>query len=301
MITRPTVLIFGAGASAPFGFPLGTGLRQTILTNLRQNSEHVDWLVQAGYALDDIRRFREAFLYSGKESVDAFLEHRTDCIDVGKAAIAQALIPCELMESLFGDQDGNLYSYLFRRLNAPLDKFANNKLAIVTYNYDRSFEQYLFTALKNSFRLDDKQAAALTNAIPVVHLHGHLGSLPWQQEGGREYVGGYEPIEIRNASRTIKIIHEAVEADPEFQEARELMDRAELLVFLGFGYDETNVTRLKINFQRDQSPRQIYGSYLGFTVAEINAINAHLFQGRLVFGMETHDALTFMRESITLS
>ena len=300
MISTPTVLVLGAGASAPFGFPVGNGLRQRILRDLRDDQGGaVEWLRNAGYDLSDIRRFRGALLYSGKESVDAFLEHRTDCIEVGKAAIAQALIPCEQIGALFNEHT-NLYSYLFRRLNAPLDKFGNNRLSIVTYNYDRSFEHYLFMALKNSFRLDDKRAAELVNAIPVVHVHGHLGDLPWQKAGGRDYTGECQPDDIRNASRTIKIIHEAVEGDPEFRKAHELIEGAELLVFLGFGYDATNVGRLKINFGRE-SRCQIFGTYFGFTQVEITAISSHLFQGRLTFGQNAHDALQFLREMITLS
>ena len=300
MITTPTVLVLGAGASAPFGFPAGIDLRKKILHDLRgKNGGGVEWLQRAGYALDDICRFHDAFLYSGKESVDAFLEHRPDCIEVGKTAIAQALIPCEQVGALFNEH-GNLYSYLFRHLNTPLDKFADNKLSIVTFNYDRSFEHYLFTALKNSFRLDHKHAAELLNSIPVVHLHGHLGLLPWQGEGGRDYVSECQPHDIRNAGRTIKIIHEAAEGDPEFENARELIKGAEKLIFLGFGYDATNVKRLKINFGRE--PRlQIFGSCLGLTLVEITAISSFLFQGQLQPGKNGHDALTFLREMIALS
>jgi len=35
MIKRPTVLILGAGASNPYGFPTGLGLSQSIIGNLR--------------------------------------------------------------------------------------------------------------------------------------------------------------------------------------------------------------------------------------------------------------------------
>lgn len=298
MITRPTVLIFGAGVSASFGFPLGIGLRKKILGILSHSTNPVN---QAGYSAADISRFRNAFYLSGQESVDAFLEHRTDCIEVGKAAIAAALIPFEKIDSLFNNPP-NLYSYLFRHLNAPLEKFADNQLSIVTYNYDRSFEQYIFTALKSSFDLSNQDAAKLANAIPVVHLHGHLGLLPWQGKGGQEYGTNEESIHLGNASSTIKIIHEAVDTDPEFQKARELIEEAKTVVFLGFGYAATNVDRLKIDFKKlEQQGTDLYGSCLGFTKAEIQGINGKLFQRQLHWENPAWDALRFMRETITLS
>ena len=100
MITIPTVLVLGAGASAPFRFPLGSQLRQNILGT-------VGALAQVGYSAADISRFCDAFLFSGKESVDAFLEHRTEFIEVGKAAIAQVLIPCESLPVMFRESNNN--------------------------------------------------------------------------------------------------------------------------------------------------------------------------------------------------
>jgi len=35
VIKKPTVLILGAGASSPYGFPTGLGLSQSIIANLR--------------------------------------------------------------------------------------------------------------------------------------------------------------------------------------------------------------------------------------------------------------------------
>ncbi len=44
----------------------------------------------------------------------------------------------------------------------------------------------------------------------------------------------------------IKIIHEGIENDPEFTEALELLMAAENIYFLGFGFNETNLKRLRI-------------------------------------------------------
>src|SRR5258706_11214230 len=121
MITIPTVLIFGAGVSLPFGFPSGVELCNRVIANTRQGNK----LLQS-YDWDshDIKSFGDALFYSGRNSVDAFLEHAPKRFTpVGKAAIAQALIPCEQLDKLF-ERENNLYSYLFDQLSTTAKEFA---------------------------------------------------------------------------------------------------------------------------------------------------------------------------------
>jgi hypothetical protein len=79
---------------------------------------------------------------SGRDSVDAFLEHNPNFLDVGKPSIAATLIPHEDPDAI---QDGDWYRNLFNAMNAPFAEFENNKLAVITYNYDRSLEFYPWT------------------------------------------------------------------------------------------------------------------------------------------------------------
>jgi len=109
-------------------------------------------LQAAGFRSGDIEDFRNSLERSGRSSVDAFLEHRTEFLEVGKAAIAALLLPCEKEESLFDlNRDSRWYEYLFQKLNAGFEDFANNRIAFITFNYDRSLEFYLFTALKHAY------------------------------------------------------------------------------------------------------------------------------------------------------
>src|SRR5687767_1945488 len=88
VIQRRTVLILGAGASMPYGFPSGRDLRDKIIAGLRKDTAQLFQLLgAAGYDLQVIRNFRDALLKSGRPSVDVFLEHRSEFISVGKVAI----------------------------------------------------------------------------------------------------------------------------------------------------------------------------------------------------------------------
>lgn len=305
MITIPTVLVFGAGVSCSFGYPSGIELRNNIINNLDLNSGCYNEIREFGFDDVDITAFRSAFRDSGKESVDAFLEHRVDFLEIGKAAIAQELLKWESAGILSINKQGeNLYFYLFKHLNASPEEFSQNKLAIVTFNYDRSFEQFLFSALKNSYGLTDERTAEMLKHLPVIHVHGHLGLFPWQGVGGRKYGGadaGFQVESLRRASKGIKIIHEkfdTAEEDPEFRRAHDYIRQAQRLIFLGFGYDKTNLRRLRV--PTESTVTQIFGSCLGLTEQEQSDLNVASFHSRAILGRTHFDALNFLRNYLSL-
>ena len=247
MIKTPTVFILGAGASAPFEYPSGYDLMKTICTRLgNPNDERFKQMACLGHQEKDISTFRNALFYSGKSSVDAFLEHRTVFISIGKSAIAQTLIPFEKVNVLF--DRGDWYQYFYDKLNTSFEEFGQNNISIITFNYDRSFDHYLFTALQNSYGKSDKECADKLKDIPIIHLYGQLSLLPWQADFQtkhlqRPYDADVSLDDIDRAAQSIKIIHETVDykQDTDFQKAYGLLKEAEYIYFLGFGYDETNI------------------------------------------------------------
>jgi len=251
MITMPTVLVLGAGASAPFGFPCGGGLRSQIYQIFAQKqSPEVQQMLLADFTFEKISQFRHALSRSGS-MVDEFLEYRTDFMDVGKASIASVLLQDEGEASLFNvNVPNNWYELLFRclTLESSFESFGKNKLSIITFNYDRSIEQYLFITLKNRYNRTEQECAKKLEEIPIIHVHGTLGRLPWQQFWGPivNYGGDINFQKIRDASKTIKVIHEDISDDPEFNQAYELMTAATRIYFLGFGYHPINLKRLRI-------------------------------------------------------
>jgi len=119
MIEKPTVLILGAGASMPYGFPSGEGLMQEILEEIRPNSgkELFRVLLRFGYEAGDIDDFYYSLSRSQKFSVDEFLEHRTDFMEMGKMAITLTLPTYEKRDELFEQKsDKDWYRYLWVKL-----------------------------------------------------------------------------------------------------------------------------------------------------------------------------------------
>lgn len=253
MIKRKTVLILGAGSSRSYGFPLGIELSKKIL--LASNITNLQELENLKLSLPQLQKFKEDFKTSGVSSIDEFLSTRINYIDIGKKLIAKVLLPLEATYNLFDNFDNriedNWYKYLLNCMLPPtLDQFHQNNISFVTFNYDRSLENFLFISLKSRFGASDKEVAEQLNMIKFIHPHGQLGFLPWQNTGSNEpiieYDGEETPYKIVHSSKCIKIIHEANEESQEFSFASNLLSEADEIFFLGFGYHKDNLRRLRL-------------------------------------------------------
>ena len=236
--------MLGAGASQTYGLPLGYELMKEILDGISSEDNALfRRLRDLGNDTSDINSFHENLLYSDQPSVDAFLEHWDKFVDMGKQAIATCLIPKE-SESQFPHRSiqkgDSWYQYLMGKLSVSSpDEFTKNKLAIVTFNYDRSIEHYLFTTLKHRYDLQDKECADLVSKIPIIHVHGSLGNLPWQGYPSRPYGPrssrphgtDISDAEIKSASLQIKVVSEADKRSREFKKAFQVMGSAKKYSF----------------------------------------------------------------------
>jgi len=259
MITEPTALILGAGASMPYGFPSGLDLMRKILNEIRpgQSTELSQKLTDIfGIEQDDIDYLYESLSRSGKLSVDAFLEHQRGFLKIGQLAITLTLVQYEIEDRLFAPKMAgkSWYEYLWNKLDAPFEDFDKNKLSIITFNYDRSLEQYLITAMKNLYDKSEKQCAERLSKIPIIHVHGKLGNLVWQGEISRPYKPRcYRKVE--DISNQIIVIPEKEGTSSEFEEAIKLMLAAQHVYFLGFGYHPKNLERLRVAERLGAVPR----------------------------------------------
>ncbi len=236
-----------------YGLPSGLELFQMVVRNLTPSSfnERLSFLESCKIQSPHVEAFWDALRNSGCSSVDMFLEHRSDFREAGKLAMAFEIAKLENNNQLFNiDKKGNSwYEYLFKKLFAPFDEIGNNQISVITFNYDRSLEHFLFTSVKNTFGRTDSVCAKLINKIPIIHVHGKLGSLPWQEgKAFRAYDSSKLDYDnIRKASEEIIIVSEGQDASSEFDRARQELSKALKIYFLGFGYNDTNLNRLKIN------------------------------------------------------
>lgn len=276
MITTPTVLIVGAGGSVPYGYPVGSELRKQIIEHATNLKYYVAQKIlgecssatesrSTREAEAQIKEFSDTFRQSRMYSIDAFLERNPRFLDIGKAAIAERLLKCQNVNNF--NQDDDWYRYLFNRVSTPkYEELKNNRLKILTFNYDVSLEKYLRIAIKNTYSesniSDDNARQIQEECFPVVHLYGSLLD-------DEDYEHEFNLNRLHACVQNIKIISES-ERDietPEFQKAHQWISEAEKIVFARFGFDETNVERLQINEKFKGT--EIFSSAYGFTDAVI--------------------------------
>ncbi|MGB7292163.1 MAG: hypothetical protein WBD99_08325 [Thermodesulfobacteriota bacterium] len=303
MITKKTVLVLGAGASRHLGFPTGTELKDQILNydadKIKQSvhSDPVWGYVLSKFSYETYSKFFNGLKKSGRQAVDAFLEHRDELIDLGKALIARILISCEREEVLF-ETKNNWYQYFYNKLNAKFEDFSNNNVSVITFNYDRSLEQYLLTAIQNDYGKTEQEAADVVKSIPIIHLHGNLGDLPSLAErNARQYTQNCTPEILQLCIDSIKIIHQRIEADPQFLQADRQLSEAEIVCFLGFGYDKINLDRLKVNRIFKGDPK-IFCSSFGLSDSERMYISNYIKGNTIIdYGYnEGNDVISFLRK-----
>ncbi len=200
-------------------------------------------------------------------SIDKYLNINKKLYTDGVHAIATAFHFFELdsIEKLpFNNPNvqGDWYTYLYRQMIQGLEtpkellRVNENKVSFITFNYDRSLEHFLFTALhgllKNAEIPKEKLSDKLIK-IPIVHVYGKIGYLPWEKhftssEDCVPYAADQIPpgnIAVKTHGH-IKLIYDERKGSPELEKAKELISNADRIFFLGFGYDEMNISILDL-------------------------------------------------------
>jgi len=308
MIVKPTVFVLGAGASQPYGFPSGAKLvdrvcRELIgyegekITRAAGGEKLGARLRGLGHQVDEIVWFATELGMARRYSIDRFLEMRREFLNVGKAAIADVLLDAEhdyrYVDPVEHDParpeplsatDRDWYRYLFDQLIRKDPNYFEQQarlLSIVTFNFDRSFEHSLESALATNYGKSGSELESLVRRLKIVHVHGSLGRTDF---GGTDDRLG----DLRQAGAEIKIIHE--EANTE--EAKALLCEARQICFLGFGYDDENLQKLDVR-ESLKGKREVHGTFFGKQNAEIQAA-LRLFPERRITPFPG-DALAFLR------
>lgn len=277
MINKTTVFILGAGASVPFHYPTGFELQEKIKQLLRNVPTRDNVIVnenfpyqpalwnELGFSRERLRMFFDDFSHSATYSIDKFLERRPDHMDLGKLLIAHVLKREEQAHLLhMGLKEDNWYAELANRLDLTADNIGDFRLSFVTFNYDRSLEYFLYYLLKNR-TTDIKKAHEAFKKMEIVHVYGGFGNFPWEG-GGIPYDYNVTPEILKRFANGIKIMSDERETD-ELKSAKRLVEKADYIYFIGFGYDEDNLKRLTITF-KPSIIANVKGTALGLSFSD---------------------------------
>lgn len=313
MFKSQTVFIVGAGASYELGFPLGATLKDDIAKMVDIRFEYGSQLAGGDHSIQEALHssYRRAGLdpntaYKAgramKErlplaiSIDNYLEaHSTDehANAVGKLGIAKAILEAESKTKLTGRQSrgpsrvdfsdttlqASWLTRIFRSLTEGVKREDTDEIfenvRFITFNYDRSLEEFLWRALQTYYGMSDTKAAELIGTHVVHHAYGSVGRLPWQTGDGAaaNYGEDAEPGLLLELSRAILTFSEQVDR-AHHSTMIDQLGRAKTVVFLGFGFLEQNMQLLEL--EGFHSVDRVYATALGFSRSDCDVITARI-------------------------
>ncbi len=244
MIAKRTTLILGAGASAPYGFPLGIGLRDALLDG---TNSILPQLIRLGIPPPDWHSAHRALEESQFDTVDEFLsrylkQHGT----IMKIAVAFWVNHAESRESLINQRRADhWYKVLVRDVLRDDPNLGDGKLSVVTFNYDNSLEMYLFLVLQARFGMSEAEARASIGKLQVVHVYGHLGPIQGLHGAGRPYGSFESENHLSGAAEGIATCFEPGSTGAVDHAKRQIRE-SDVVAFLGFGYSRENMGRLDL-------------------------------------------------------
>jgi hypothetical protein len=293
LLTDPgsTLFFLGAGASRSYNFPTGIGLIESICQFLYK--EHAVSKLCNAFGVDNskMQNLVESFtndLHSAS-SIDDLLGRNSSYVDIGKFCIVESITQYEQKES-FGfiknlpgsiKYNSTWYTMLWNQMYGEaftIQDLLKNKISFVTFNYDRSLEAFLIKSAMSLFGKDQEAAANVIREIPIYHVYGKLGKLPWQ--AGNEIEIEYNPIQLNSlekivaASKCIKTYTESLNNTELSGNIFQKIKDSKNIYFIGCGYHSQNFKVLdpneifKGNIQ-DISQKHIGGTVMGLGEAQV--------------------------------
>lgn len=226
-----SLLFLGAGTSMPLGFPSGSKLKELIFSKIgNENYRKLRRIEELGYTQEDLNYLMEIGRWGRFGTIDELLGVKDQFSTLGRYLITEILKPFENREGVLGSNDW--YWSLFQKLKPYLDKPIKDSLAIISLNYDRTFE--LFFSEIPKFHLKESEVANAINnltSIEIIHPHGMMGKFP-----GEPFKDDNDFNVYRRISEGIKIVHDDFSESDEVKRCYELIAECGRIYFMGFGY-----------------------------------------------------------------
>lgn len=280
---KRTVYVLGAGASAEFGLPVGSGLRTMIVDLLKRDLPNLERLEESdspfAMACKSMDARRDDLLTAGEiiragihftNSIDDFLlanANRPVVLQVGRLAIAAAMLAAENQSGnhialdggsvdarakalgLLDTWIGTLFRYLRGLRQASEAKGVFENISFIVFNYDRCLEQFLYWSFRDAFYLGHEEVLEILKDIKIVHVYGSLGDLPvFNSENGVSYAE--QRVDLVPIAARLRTYSEGAATEDIEHEIAEIMDAAEQVVFLGYAFHQQGLDLLYPNGPR---------------------------------------------------
>lgn len=271
LIRTPTTFVIGAGASRPYGLPLGADLLEQA-RSLHLNDDLFRLLISLPMEPGGVLRFIEDIKETPTRSIDDYLakrQHDSDFMKIGRAVIAGLMgraIASQKAPKPNEDWLGQIIEWMSTGANtrSAFEK-GNSSVRFVTFNFDSNIENRLVRDVHWLYRSLD--ARPITDVVETIHVHGQLPDAPplTGDALGRTPLGDLrQSIEwLTRAVGTINVVIDPIR-DEVAAKARRALIEARIVCFLGFGYSDDNLGKLGIPGPTPiDGKRHVFGSALG--------------------------------------
>jgi len=315
MIEKSTLFILGAGSSNPYGYPTATQLRTFIVNDFI--TEYINKFHggnMEALSLDPALKIKSEliieFAKSNTKSIDLFLARNKRYYEGGRGIISFSIAFHELKsksrEQLSEEErKHDWYFELFDRLTGDisdpnnLESINENKIKFLTFNYDRSLDQFLFESLFYSFSSRRDIIRDLVLNFDINHVYGKLAMLDWENAAFKfKYKDENLLAYSDELAGNINIVYD--NTDNNLNAENEFYQEFESIFFLGFGYAKENFEAIGLKNVLGKNHR-VYGTALNYTDSERVMISAQI--RRLNPGLLDHhihienlDSLGLIRE-----
>lgn len=284
-----TTFILGAGSNCSMKFPLGNQLYNQAINEILIDSGSalrriLQVLKDEEFIEEDFVEFAKQLKKSDRKSIDEFTYHHPEFEQIAKIILMYFISIRENDFDLFNQEEPHWYRYIWDIINTiDFEDFPAKDIGFITFNYDRSLEQYLYTVIYytygSRYNLDSKRIRnQICNKIPIHHVYGKIDNLKFANENN--YLDYEEVNSINNkdqgifktADKLIKIYRDRINnikliytdrnnIDSNIDQIKDLIIDSSQLIFIGFAFNELNMEILgfKKGIPHSKYPSQIYG------------------------------------------
>lgn len=166
MVTE-TVLVFGAGVSMSYGYPSGPQLVAKIEERLKQETD------------EESQKFFKKLQGIGPNSIDQFIKENPIFSGYAKQLISEIILANESLSGVINqDKEDNFYRHFVNKVHPDMYRY----YAIITFNYDRSFEQFILDHLFHFYDGDMAKVRSKFEQLRIIHVHGRLPLLQGEMQ-----------------------------------------------------------------------------------------------------------------------
>ncbi|MBX3390378.1 MAG: hypothetical protein KF691_13090 [Phycisphaeraceae bacterium] len=201
--------------------------------------------------LNAFSRLQKDLKWAAPESIDEFVRHTSPHHAAAAFGVALCLLRAEQNHALSLDHEDDWLRTAFNSHTESIKNDPEPNVSFITYNYDRLIERHMMTRLagyRTACDFYDRFAR-----IPIVHLHGALGTLSKiPKAGGTPYIfadlNADTVVAATNSASALRFFWEENQDIVQFDRARRLLVSADRIVILGIGQAFQPLSRLLSGF-----------------------------------------------------